>query len=200
MTLIEAGVATMMPEGQTVSGDRHMVHSFTDGVLVAVADGLGHGVEAAAAADAAVRTLEGHAGEPLISLLRHCHEALRSTRGVVMSLASLNARERTMTWLGVGNVEGVLLRANPEASRQAEMLLLRGGVVGGKLPSLLAAATSIAHGDTLIFATDGIRNGFAQDLSPEEPPQRIADRVMAGYRRKTDDALVLVVRYVGYKP
>jgi len=190
----------MMPEGQVQSGDRYMVKSFEDGVLVAVADGLGHGVEAAAAADAAVSSLEGHAGEPLISLLKRSHEALRSTRGAVMSLAWLSAREGTMTWLGVGNVEGVLLRANPEASRQAESLLLRGGVIGSKLPSLHAAAISIAHGDTLIFATDGIRNGFTQDLSPGEPPQRIADRVMARYRRNADDALILVVRYMGRKP
>ena len=32
------------------------------------------------------------------------------TRGVVLSIALFNAENNTMTWLGVGNVDGLLLR------------------------------------------------------------------------------------------
>ena len=66
----------------------------------------------------AIATLAAYAHEPIISLIRRCHEALRGTRGVVMSIASLNTHDRTMVWLGVGNVEGVLLR-HPKVLRAA---------------------------------------------------------------------------------
>lgn len=190
-------MATVTLEGQAKSGDMHVIKSFIDGVLVAVVDGLGHGDQAAVAAKTAVTSMESHANEPIVSLLERCHENLRSTRGVVMSLALFNAREETMTWLGVGNVEGVLLRANPKASCHEEFLLLRGGVVGRNLPPLHASTISVTRDDMLIFATDGIKNGFTQGLTLSNPPQRIADQIIARHRRKTDDALVLVARYVG---
>ena len=41
-----------------------------------------------------------------------------------------------MTWLGVGNVDGFLLRADNQTKPAHESLFLRGGVVGYQLPSL----------------------------------------------------------------
>ena len=62
-----------------------------------------------------------------------------------------------MTWLGVGNVEGVLIRADTRATPAAESVLLRGGVVGYQLPALQASVVPVSRGDLLILATDGIR-------------------------------------------
>jgi phosphoserine phosphatase RsbX len=194
---IEWGVATLTLPGQTESGDRYMVRPFPDGVLVAVVDGVGHGDEAAAAAKIAVTVLETHSDESVLSLLKRCHEELRKTRGVVLSLASCNARDSTMAWLGVGNIEGRLLRADPQVRPRQESLVLRGGVVGRQLPPAYASLVSVAPGDTLIFATDGIRSEFSEGLTGSEAPQRTADRILAQYGKHTDDALVLVARYVG---
>ena len=55
--LIAWGMAQAVLAGQTVSGDRHLVSPCRDGLLVAVVDGLGHGEEAAKAAEIAVSTL-----------------------------------------------------------------------------------------------------------------------------------------------
>lgn len=198
ISLLEWGVATQAAAGQTESGDRHLVEPFPDGVLAAVVDGLGHGPHAAAVAETAVGTMEGYVHEPPGSLLERCHRALRSSRGVVMSLASFNTLDGTMTWLGVGNVNGVLLRADSaSAGRTRELLLPRGGVVGYRLPTLRPVALPVWRGDLLLFITDGIRSSFAQDLKVSDPPQQIADDVLARYGRGTDDALVLVARYLG---
>jgi hypothetical protein len=59
-----------------------------------------------------------------------------------------------MTWLGVGNVQGVLMRADAKKGKVKESLLLRGGVVGSQLPALQATVIPIVKGDTLVFATD----------------------------------------------
>jgi hypothetical protein len=198
--LIEWGVAAQPLEGEAESGDLHVVQPYPKGVLVAAVDGLGHGPEAAAAARSAVLTLEGYAHEPVISLIKRCHERLIRTRGVVMSLASFNALDNTMTWLGVGNVEGLLLRADAAASPPRENVLLRGGVVGYQLPALRASILPVTRGDVLILATDGIRGGFVEDVTLSDPPQQIAEHILARRAGGTDDALVLVARYLGREP
>lgn len=193
--VIEWGVAEAALAGYSKSGDCHIVQPFSRGVLVAVLDGIGHGDEACEAAEAAVAVLAANAEENIISLLRRCHQVLRGTRGAVMSLASFNV-DGVMTWSGVGNVEGLLLRADHGAPTR-ESLLLRGGVLGHQLPALQAAMIPVARGDTLIFTTDGIRNGFNAVPQIKCSPKQIASHILSEDAKGNDDALVLVARYVG---
>ena len=199
-SLIEWDVAQLTLKGQKKSGDRYLVKPFANSVLVAVVDGLGHGEEAAAAAKIAVDVLEANNRDNVISLFKRSHEALRKSRGVVMSMALLNGLERTMTWMGVGNVEGLLVRANPDIKLQKESLLIRAGVLGGSLPTLDASIIPIMPGDTLVFATDGIRSGFDEAINSHDPPKEIAGNIMSKYSKDSDDALVLVARYIGSEP
>jgi len=197
LPLVEYGVAKSILPGQGESGDRHVVCCGGEGILIAAIDGIGHGEEAAAAAEAALAILKASPEEPVISLLERCHEGLRSTRGVVLSLASIDPKHGLMTWLGVGNVQGVLMRAGAQKGSVGEVLLLRGGVVGSQLPALQAAVLPIRRGDTLVFVTDGIRGEFVEGLSALESPQRAADKILKQHGRGNDDALVLVVRLTG---
>lgn len=191
------GVATLALPGQHHSGDRHVVCPFPGGALLAVVDGLGHGEEAAAAARVACATLAARPRASAIALLRECHEALKGTRGAVLSIATLNTSDDTMTWLGVGNVEAMLIRADPNATSPRESMLLRGGVVGYELPKLRAGVLMLDRGDTLVLATDGIRGGFADRVSVTAPPQRQADELLAQLAKGSDDALILIARYLG---
>jgi phosphoserine phosphatase RsbX len=164
-------------------------------VLIGVVDGLGHGDEATAAARIATAVLEQHAGEPVISLVQHCHRALQRTRGVVMTLVSFNIREQTVSVLGIGNVETVIHRADPRAKPQRESVLLRGGVVGYQLPHLQTSVLPIMPGDVVVFGTDGVREDFSDLINPADPPARIVERIMAKKFRGTDDGLVLACKY-----
>jgi len=200
LPLVEYGVAKSILPGQGQSGDRHLLCCHGDGILIAAIDGIGHGEEAANAAEAAISILKASPGEPVISLLERCHEGLRSTRGVVLSLASIDPKHGMMTWIGVGNVQGVLMRAGARKGSVEEVLLLRGGVVGSQLPALQAAVLPIAKGDTLVFVTDGISGEFVEGLSALEAPQRAADKILKQHARGNDDALVLVARLTGIRP
>ena len=195
--LLEWSVATRTMSGEIECGDAHLVVELPGGALVAVVDGLGHGREAAVAAREAVATLTQHADEPVVPLLQRCHGQLRATRGVVMTLASFRAADATMTWLGVGNVEGFLLRADAAAIPARESVLLRGGVVGYEIPPLRPATHRVAAGDTLVLATDGIRSAFAEGLDVAAPPREMAAGILARHAKDTDDALVLVARWLG---
>lgn len=194
LQLIEYGFAGMPLKGEEVSGDAHIIKPFPNGILMAVVDGLGHGYEAAQASLTAIATLKTHANEPIIPLVTRCHETLKGTRGVVMSIASFNSNNNIMTWLGVGNVEVILLREE-ENKLTKKSPLLRGGVLGYQLPPLRETALPVKRGDTLIFATDGIRSGFEGGIKISDKPQQIAESIMKLFARGTDDALVLVVRY-----
>src|SRR5206468_7024586 len=91
----------------------------------------------------------------------------------------------------------VLLRANRPAKTAPERVLMRGGIVGYELPELRSSTLSVSTGDLLIFATDGIRDGFANGLDHGDTPQHLADDILERHFKGTDDALVLVVRYLG---
>jgi hypothetical protein len=189
MTLVSTGVACAPLAGQTSSGDRGIVVEFSGGTLVAAIDGLGHGDEASVAAHEAELVLEDDPGAPVDELVQRCHTRLKKTRGAVMTLASF--QQGAMTWVGVGNVEAVLVH-----SAGIEGVPMRGGIVGYSLPALVARRLSVVRGDTLVLATDGIRHGFRAEVDLREP-QTIADAVLSKYGKPNDDACVVVARYLG---
>jgi negative regulator of sigma-B (phosphoserine phosphatase) len=197
LPILEWGVASSAHPGQRESGDLHIVQEFPAGCLAGAVDGLGHGAEAATAARRAVATLAAGCDDTVMALVRRCHRELAGTRGVTMSLAAFNATDDTMTWLAIGNVEGVLLRANPRRGRPRETILMRAGVVGLDLPRLQASVTTISAGDVVVLATDGVRRDFVEVLHPADQPQALAERVLRFHAKGTDDALVLVARYRG---
>lgn len=194
--IIDWSAAIVAIDGETVSGDQYLIRPYPNGVLVAAVDGLGHGPEAEAAAQIAITVLEADPSQSLVTLVRSCHNALITMRGVVMSLASFNKTKNVMTWLGIGNVEGRLIRANKEKGYRQDSLLLRGGIVGQNLPTLIAVTVPINAGDTLIFASDGIRSDFAEDLEIESPPQQLVNDIINRSAKNTDDSLVVVARYL----
>jgi len=194
---VELGVASATLAGQSESGDRYVYERFADGVLLALVDGIGHGPEAAAAAEAACAILRTHASEPVIALAEHCHWGLRLTRGVVMSLAAFDLRNNSMTWLGIGNVQGALRRFRWPIDQSEELLFLRAGVVGSQLPPLQASVLPVFPGDLLVLATDGVQSGFAPQITSREAPTLTAQAILDRYNKRTDDALVLVARYQG---
>ena len=114
-----------------------------------------------------------------------------------MTLASFNALDAAISWLSVGNVAGLLLRADPKTLPAFESAVLRGGVVGYQLPALRASVSPVSPGDLLILVTDGIGSGFEQSVISTDRPQQIADRILSRHFKGTDDALALIVRYLG---
>jgi anti-sigma regulatory factor (Ser/Thr protein kinase) len=194
MTVVAWGTAGAALAGHAHSGDRAVVVEYPNGALVGLIDGLGHGPDAHDAAVEAERALLAAPYEAVDDLMRRCHESLRGTRGAVISLASFDAERAVMSWLGVGNVEGLLVRAQ---SGITEAVAMRGGTVGYILPPLNPRSLVVHPGDTLVLASDGIRHGFKQEVIPARMPQEIAEHVMMNWAKHSDDACVVVARYVG---
>jgi hypothetical protein len=158
---IEWGVSGRAIDGEMVSGDAHLLVATTGGFLAAVIDGLGHGPEAAAVSRGALASLSRDPDAPVEERVQRCRRDIAMTRCAVVSLASVAIESGLMTWLAVGNVEGVLYRADPAVVPPNESLLLRGGVVGYQMPPLRPGVLRLSPSDTLVLATDGISSGFS---------------------------------------
>jgi len=197
---VEWGVATRSRRGEVTNGDLAVVTMLPDGVLVAAIDGLGHGKEAARAAGAVGVVLRDTRSHDLVALVERCHTALKGTRGAVISLAFLSSSESTMTWLGVGNVEGRLMSGVPSVTGTKGSLAIASGLPGHELPKVSTATLDIRPGDILLLATDGIASAFAESLDVSGSPQAITDRILHNHSKTTDDALVVAVRYLGSRP
>jgi negative regulator of sigma-B (phosphoserine phosphatase) len=190
---LERGVAGTPHSDESRSGDVAVFAPLRRGGLVAAIDGLGHGDAAADAAEAAADVLEAHVAEDPQRLLERCHDRLRRTRGAVMTLAWFDLDALTMAWTGVGNVEARLVR---EGARHESPVVL-GGVVGYTLPRVRLTRIALQPGDAVALATDGVSADYSVSLEPGVPAQELAERVLANHAKGTDDALAVVVRYVG---
>ena len=191
-SLIAWGAASRPMAGDGPSGDGYVVLAHPERTLVVVVDGLGHGDEAAAASHMALRTITDGAHETPARLIEHCHRQLLGTRGVVLALAVFEEATRRMEWVGVGDVNAVLWRADHAARPAVETLFTARGIVGRHLPPLVTRTLIVAPGDTLILATDGVARGFPDLPEPAGTPEQTARRILARHGTGADDALVLV--------
>lgn len=194
--ILEWSTAVQVREGEVLSGDHYLICQAGDRVLVAVVDGIGHGPEAADASRMAVSMLEAHASEPLVSLFSLCHRELKNTRGVVMSLATFDGASNSLSWLGVGNVLGRLLRADKMSLYSEEELLTYSGVVGHEIPPVLIfSVLPVSKGDVLILATDGVSQDFTKSIHIGRSSHQLANDILSKHSKGTDDALVIVAKY-----
>ena len=199
---LDWSVASRPLPGQMVSGDAHLVAPFTGGVLIAALDGLGHGPDAEASSHAAIEAMSPRPELPVDQLVKNCHRALGRLRGVVMSLASFDVPKARMTWLGVGNVEGLLVRSLSGTGVAKERLLVQGGIVGQTLPTIRPSTVRLTRNDVVIFATDGVEAEFLDSrlldsIRDHASAETLARYILERHAKGRDDALVLVARYLG---
>lgn len=196
---LQWAVASQPFQGENVSGDMHVVCPFQNGILVGVVDALGHGPEAAFAAKAAVAAIQRYASLPLNSLFQRCHEGLTRTRGVTAALAAISLQDSMLSWVAIGNVEGFVLRA--EGTRPPVSIMQHGGVVGYNFPRLARLEPiPLSRGDRLVFATDGIHEGFVDTLTFHDPLPDLVEGIFRRFVKGSDDALVMAAEYVGRGP
>jgi phosphoserine phosphatase RsbX len=193
---LDVGIASAPLHGGPATGDLAVLAPRPDGHLVAAIDGLGHGPHAQDAACAIAAEVErASADDPLSTVFARCHTAAAATRGAAMTLAAFDHAAERMTWLAVGNVAAVLVRGG---GGRRESVVARPGIVGAHLPPLRATEVGLQAGDVVVMATDGVGTGFASAVRPGEASQPAAERLLSVCATGADDALVVVVRPVGW--
>ncbi|MGV9890529.1 SpoIIE family protein phosphatase [Streptomyces sp. NPDC003395] len=163
-----AGGVVVPFAGADFSGDAWAWARSGDRLTLMLADGLGHGPEAARASAAAVRELHRSAHLPPPELLRRMHGELSGTRGAAVALAQLETGAARLRFAGVGNI-GARLR-DGDGWRA---LLSRPGIVGVHRPATLAETLLPWSADrVLILHSDGLPSRW---VPPADPALLAAD-------------------------
>jgi serine/threonine protein phosphatase PrpC len=175
--------------GESVSGDAFTVIRSEAELLVAIADGLGHGPRAAEAALAFCSHIEQHSAQPLDALFRGADRAVAGTRGVVGAIIRIDCN---LGMLEVASVGNVAFRA---LSREKIQPLPTPGILGRGLRDIRSFRFSLTPGDLLTLFTDGISSGFDLDHFRKQSVDQIARDLLARYGKSNDDATCVVIRH-----
>ena len=187
----EVSGITLAAPGEHISGDGWSFRA--DGNLgrVLVADGLGHGPDAAAASDMARACFDSVGGLPSLWMAA-AHAAMRSTRGAAVAMAELDAASRTITFAGAGNIAGRVISGVSDRS-----LVSQHGTVGLQIRKVSDVVYPWPEHACLVLHSDGITGRWSLAESAgllQCDVAVIAAWLLRDHSRGRDDATVVVVR------
>lgn len=191
-TLARFGAVTVPLKGETANGDAYAVRERDDGWTVIVADGLGHGPEAARASEEALRLFRHHHDRPPGAILSAIHAGLSHTRGGAVSIARYARGDDILTFTGIGNVAGAVVSAG-----QTKRTVSLAGTAGHAARRIQEFEYPMRPDGLFLLCSDGIATGFSIDGYPGlagAHPSLVAGVVFRDFARARDDATVLVVR------
>jgi hypothetical protein len=183
------GLALAMA-GETACGDAWGSVAGEEHTTILLADGLGHGDDAAIAANAAVRELAPHLDA--VAQLTRIHEALRPTRGAAGAVARWNRRTGALQYAGIGNIAGAVV-----ADGQTRSLVSMPGILGHAVQRPRAFDYELPPGGLLVLHSDGLRSGWDLAAYPgvaRRDPLVTAALLVRDFERGRDDVGVVVVR------
>lgn len=183
---------------ETVCGDGYRIRRSRTGVSVFFGDGLGHGVEAKAAVDAAGDFFMTCDEDSPVEILRQMHERVRRTRGLVASIAVFDKTNSALRICGVGNT--VVRVYN---GLEVKNYMSFNGTIGLNIPNSLRDSTfDLVKNQHLIMTSDGIRSRWSIGQYPSILKYDSTILAAAIYRdnfRGNDDASVLVAKVNKYE-
>ena len=189
--ILIGGVSLPHP-GETVCGDAWAAVRLPDRVALLVADGLGHGPAAAEAAAEAVRVFRERAGAAPADIVAAAHAALRPTRGAAIGLAEIRPSAGVLSFIGVGNIGGSILRAG-----QSRSVVSHAGIVGHQCRKIQEFTYPWAPGSTLVLYSDGLQTHGQLGRYPgllERHPMIVSATLYRDHMRGRDDVTVVTAR------
>jgi anti-sigma regulatory factor (Ser/Thr protein kinase) len=190
--VLEFGAVSVAKAGETVCGDAWSIKPRLDGAAVLVADGLGHGLQAADAASAAVSSfLTTPFTEPSEALQR-ADNALRHTRGAAAAVADVRVQHRTLRYAGVGNISAAII--SPAGTTRG---VSHNGTLGHQARYFKDYGYPWPAAALLVLHSDGLASQWAIDAYPglsRRHPSLIAAVLYRDFSRQRDDVTIVVGR------
>lgn len=173
-------------------GDTVAHRELTDGHLVMVADGLGHGPLAAAASRRAAEVLHRSRTTEPGALLEEMHRALGSTRGAAVAVVRLEPEAGRITHASVGNVTARLLGQD-----RVRTLAAQPGIVGHRMPRIREQVEPVDQAVAVVLHSDGLSDKWATTQLPGVLGRSagvLSAAVLRAGGVRRDDASVLTMR------
>jgi anti-sigma regulatory factor (Ser/Thr protein kinase) len=187
-----AGAVSLAAPGEQVCGDGWAFALEGDRAALIVADGLGHGPDAAEAAEAALEAFGERPMDGPRELLQHVHQALRRTRGAAVLMLQADAGQDLVRSAGAGNVAARLVSGVADRT-----ILTQHGTAGVTIRTPEETATPWPEHAMLVAFSDGIEARWkAETLVPllGRDPTLAAAVLVRDHCRGRDDATVAVLR------
>lgn len=186
------GTLRLPRTGESVCGDAWAAEFEPERALLLVADGLGHGPDAAAAADAAVGVFRAERRHGPLEIVQAIHAALRPTRGAAVAVAELDPRRGRVAFCGVGNVAGVMVAHGIQRGMASH-----DGTAGHEAARIQAFDYPWPDAGVVVLHSDGCSRHWNVAAYPgleQRHPAVIAGVLYRDFGRARDDATVVVVR------
>jgi len=178
--------------GELVSGDDWAVRHTPAGCMILMVDGLGHGMAASDAAREAVLAFRDHPNATAEESMEAIHTRLRSTRGAAGALATIDVAARTLKFIGVGNIAGVVT-GTPESKNLVSMA----GTLGHNVRVIREFSYPWFPESRLILHSDGVSGRWDLSSYPgllQHTPVLAAAVLYRDMARGKDDATVVIAR------
>lgn len=188
------GIVSRPAPHEAVCGDSYRIAERTDALAIMIADGLGHGPEAARAAEEAAHAFDDDPFTSLTMLMDRADARMRGTRGGAMAAAHIEARGRIMKYTGVGNISGYLHSLNGEDGRG---LFSHNGTVGHQMRRVTEFDYPCPDQSLLIMHSDGLTSRWSLESYTGlafRHPAVIAGILYRDFTRGRDDVTVAAVR------
>jgi anti-sigma regulatory factor (Ser/Thr protein kinase) len=177
--------------GEKVCGDRFAIRPIEQGVLVLLADGLGHGPFAATAASAAADAFLTSGLEGPAAIIEQLHKTISYTRGAAVSVARITAG--AVLFAGLGNVAGWV--ASPDGTRKG--MVSMPGIVGHQARSVREFSYPVAADAAVVMHSDGVSDRWSLGDYPglaRRTPLTIAATLLRDGGQRRDDACLAVAK------
>ena len=192
---LEVGAVAVCAPGEIVCGDGWTVSLDGSRAAVLLADGLGHGPDAAAAAQAAIEVFARDPHGDLRATLEGAHRELRTTRGAAVTALQVDGADGSIRSAGAGNVTVRVVAGDHDRT-----LLSQHGTIGVQIRRLQEVRADWPPHAAIVLYSDGIEGRWTPQLIHPllaHDPALIAAVLVRDHFRGRDDATVVVLRRKG---
>ncbi|HTI82034.1 MAG TPA: ATP-binding protein [Acetobacteraceae bacterium] len=186
------GAALAPYPGEKACGDNWSFVDAKAGPTLLLVDGSGHGVEAARAAETAVRSFIDHAEQSCEAIVDAIHRALAATRGAAVAVARIDPVAKMVRLVGVGNISAILVQ--PAGARH---MVSHNGTAGHVAPRIREFTYEYSSAPLVVLYSDGLATRWDITTYPGltvQHPALIAGVLLRDHRRGRDDASVVAMR------
>ncbi|RZL03326.1 MAG: histidine kinase [Rubrivivax sp.] len=194
-TRFEMGAVALAAPGETVCGDAWAVVQDDHLAAIIVADGLGHGPQAAEASHTAVSVFRSMPFGAPGHVVERMHGGMRATRGAAVMMAQLDLDENALIYSGAGNIAGRLISGVGDKS-----LASQHGTVGVQIRHLKDVRQPWPDHALLVLHSDGLTTRWDLDNARgilQHHPTVVAGWLVRDHSRGRDDATVVVLKRRG---
>jgi len=179
-------------QGQKVSGDAIFSFALDSGVVVGIADGLGHGLQAHAISLRIKRYIEKNNHSDILRLLNDAHNAIAPCDGAAVGLAYINFEEGECSFAAVGNISAYIIGNNDKS------FVFQDGMIGARMRTPLLQTEKLMAGDKIFVISDGIKERFYSHCDRsllKNNPASVVEMLLKSYGKCYDDASCWVIGF-----